>query len=426
MKWPTYPKYKDSGVDWVGEVPEGWAINRLKFLCTIQTGNKDTVDALDEGQYPFFVRSPQIEKINSFSYDGEAVLTAGDGVGVGKVYHYFIGKFDFHQRVYMMCDFQNISGRFFYFYLVSMFHKVALEGGAKSTVDSLRMPLFLNFQLTIPSESEQRIIVEFCDRQTERIDSLIAEQEKLVSLLQEKRQAVISHAVTKGLNPDAPMKDSGVEWLGEVPSGWSVVGITKHLQSVVDYRGRTPEKIDSGILLITAKNITDGKIDYQASEEFISFDEYEKTMTRGKPEYGDVLLTTEAPLGQVANVDNTNIALAQRIIKLSGKHDILNNYYLKYWIMSTYCQYDFSSHATGSTAQGIKGSKLGQILICIPPIDEQLSIVEHIDVTIKAIDSLIGKAETMNEILKERRTALISAAVTGKIDVRGLTASEPA
>lgn len=157
MSLPHYDQYKDSGVGWLGEVPVGWNIKKLKFICDIQTGDKDTVNAVEDGAYPFFVRSQTIENINTYTYDCEAILTAGDGVGVGKVFHHYNGKFDFHQRVYMMNNFIDITGKFFFYYLSTMFSKVALEGGAKSTVDSLRMPVFLNFEFALPPAYEQQI-----------------------------------------------------------------------------------------------------------------------------------------------------------------------------------------------------------------------------------------------------------------------------
>lgn len=122
----------------------------------------------------------------------------------------------------MLNEFKGILGKFAFYYLQSNFYKVALEGNAKSTVDSLRLPLFLNFEFSVPSISEQNQIVDFLDQQTAVIDQLIAKQEQLIQLLQEKRQAVISTAVTKGLNPHVPMKDSGTEWLGQVPAHWEV------------------------------------------------------------------------------------------------------------------------------------------------------------------------------------------------------------
>ena len=187
---------KDSGVEWLGEVPAHWFIKKLKYLCDVQTGDKNTEDAVDDGLYPFFVRSQTVERLNSYTADCEAVLTAGDGAGVGKVFHYFEGKFDFHQRVYMMKNFRAISGKFFFNYLSIMFHMVALDGGAKSTVDSLRMPLFMNFQLTVPPAEEQQVIVKFIDAKNQKFNELTKRATDGIELLQERRTALISAAVT--------------------------------------------------------------------------------------------------------------------------------------------------------------------------------------------------------------------------------------
>ena len=175
---------------WLGDVPEHWEVRRLKFRCDIQTGDKDTVDAVEDGAYPFFVRSQTVERINSFTFDCEAVPTAGDGVGVGKVFHYHNGPFDFHQRVDMLNKFRNVSGPFVFHFLKENFYNVALEGGAKSTVDSLRRPLFTNFTVPVLPAEEQRSIVAIVDRETGKIDSLVAEQRRLIELLKEKRHVI--------------------------------------------------------------------------------------------------------------------------------------------------------------------------------------------------------------------------------------------
>lgn len=167
----------------------------------------------------------------------------------------------------------------------------------------------------LPTPDEQSAISALLDRETAKIDALIAEQRRLIELLKEKRQAVISHAVTKGLNPDARMKDSGIEWLGEVPEHWEIRKLTKCVSSVVDYRGKTPTKVADGVFLVTKRNIKDGAIDYEISQEFVSAHEYDDIIRRGKPNIGDLVVTMEAPLGQVANIDRTGVTIAQRIIK---------------------------------------------------------------------------------------------------------------
>jgi type I restriction enzyme, S subunit len=211
-------------------------------------------------------------------------------------------------------------------------------------------------------------------------------------------------------------KESGVEWIEKIPSHWKFAGLTKYLQSLVDYRGKTPEKTKDGAFLVTAKNIKNGIIDYSLSQEFVDAEQYDEIMRRGKPEIGDVLMTTEAPLGEVANVDNVDIALAQRVIKLQGRKGILDNYFLKYWIISAGFQQHLSSLCTGSTALGIKASKLCLLRVAFPFIEEQRSIARFLDYKTAQIDALIAKKETLLKKLAEKRTALISQAVTKGCD----------
>jgi type I restriction enzyme S subunit len=189
-------KMKDSGVEWIGEIPEGWAVNRLKFLCNITTGAKNTEDNESEGDYPFFVRSQKVEKISTYSCDEEAVLTAGDGVGVGKVFHYVNGKFDFHQRVYKMNDFKKILGKYFFYYFQENFKKEIFKGTAKSTVDSIRLHMIQDFPISFGPEEEQEQIIAFLKKQITQFDELIAKSKTQITLLEEKRQALITATVT--------------------------------------------------------------------------------------------------------------------------------------------------------------------------------------------------------------------------------------
>jgi type I restriction enzyme S subunit len=154
----------------------------------------------------------------------------------------------------------------------------------------------------------------------------------------------------------------------------------------VDYRGKTPTKTDFGIFLVTAKNVKNGYIDYESSKEYISEDDYEEVMHRGKPQLGDVLITTEAPCGNVAQVNNENIALAQRIIKYRGHYNVIDNTYLKHYMLSSTFQKMLSEKSSGGTVQGIKGSILHQQLICYPIFEEQKKIGQYLD----NLDNLIS------------------------------------
>ena len=207
------------------------------------------------------------------------------------------------------------------------------------------------------------------------------------------------------------MKDSGIEWIGDIPEDWIVAPLKKYLKSIIDYRGKTPEKVPDGIFLVTARNIKNGIIDYNLSQEYVKETDYEEIMHRGKPDIGDVLFTTEAPLGEVANVDRTDIALAQRIIKFCP-NDELNPYFLKYWLLNWGFQQFLNTISTGSTATGIKASKLFMFNVLITKKEKQQNIVEYLDKKCASIDSIIDKEQKLIEKLKEYKQSLITETVT--------------
>lgn len=203
--------------------------------------------------------------------------------------------------------------------------------------------------------------------------------------------------------------------LGIIPKEWEV----KRLGDVcdyVDYRGKSPNKSSKGIFLVTAKNIRNGFIDYEISKEYVPIDEYEETMRRGKAEVGDVIITTEAPLGHVAQIDNPYIALAQRVIKYRGKKGILNSF-LKYYLMTEKFQAILIANSTGSTALGIKGSRLHQLPTIIPSIEEQ----EQICSIIQLWDTAIEKQSKLIEKLTLRKRALMQELLTGKKRLLGFS-----
>ena len=202
---PSAP-LKPSGIEWLGDIPEHWEVRRLRTLAAIDTGARDTVDALEDGLYPFFVRSQSVEHIDTWSFDGEAVLTAGDGVGVGRVFHYANGKFDYHQRVYKFSNFTDVLGMFFFHYLSSMLRYPVFQGTAKSTVDSLRLPMLKDLPVTVPDLDEQATIVEHIKLEVTQIDMLYSRTETAIERLQEYRAALITAAVTGKIDVREPEK----------------------------------------------------------------------------------------------------------------------------------------------------------------------------------------------------------------------------
>ncbi|WP_354215447.1 restriction endonuclease subunit S [Arthrobacter sp. UYCo732] len=274
-----------------------------------------------------------------------------------------------------------------------------------------------DFSFPLPSLAEQQQIIAFLDHETSQIDDLIGKQERLIELLAEKRQASITHAVTKGLDPTAPTKPSGIPWLGAIPAHWTQKPMCHYMAGRVDYRGATPKKTDDGIFLVTAKNVRKGFIDYSASTEYVAVEDYDSVMSRGIPAIGDILMTMEAPLGNFALIDDPKVALAQRVIKFRPKAELVPAF-AAYAANSPYFQAQLEERATGSTALGLKASKLIELRLTAPSRDEQQRIVDFLDTAVRRIDGLMQRAKAGISLLLERRSALISAAVTGKIDVR--------
>ena len=187
---------RNSGIDIIGRIPKHWSLRRLKFLCDISTGNQDTQDAESDGIYPFYVRSPIVERSNRYTYDGEGILMAGDGAGAGKVFHHAFGKYAIHQRVYCFHNIHGIHPKFLYHYLSNLFSVEMDKGSAKSTVPSVRLPMIQNFRICIPSKTEQTIIVSYIDDQISKIDEIIEIKNNLITDLEQYKRSLIYEVVT--------------------------------------------------------------------------------------------------------------------------------------------------------------------------------------------------------------------------------------
>jgi type I restriction enzyme S subunit len=433
-----YETYKDSGIEWIGEIPGHWAKSRLAFNGEFYKGKGVSKADLSIDGLPVILYGDIYTKYNlktehlvrhisvevaekSFSIERGDLLFAASGEtpdDIGKCICY-LGEGVAYASGDVIVFRQKLNDSIFLSYLFNSYkvneQKAKLSKG--EIVVHIYSGQLRDIRFPLPPQKEQTAIAHYLDRKTAAIDKLIADKKRLLELYEEEKTAIINQAVTKGINPDAPMKDSGIEWLGEIPEHWEVIPITKYLESIVDYRGRTPNKQNQGLFLVTARNIKNRKIDYSLSEEFVDEEDAQNLLNRGKPMIGDVLFTTEAPLGEVANIDREDIALAQRIIKFRGRTDVLDNYYLMFFMSSDCFRQDLYSYSTGSTAIGIKASKLHHLRCLLPPIFEQISIVHHIETECARIDAKKSKTQKLIELLSEYRTALISEVVTGKIKV---------
>ncbi|MGM9508872.1 restriction endonuclease subunit S [Larkinella sp. GY13] len=423
LKHNRYADYKDSGVDWLGEIPAHWDVVKLKYIFQekkhkanqfLQCGSISfgKVVIKDDEKIPDSTRASYQEVLSgeflinplNLNYDLISLRIALSYIDVVVSPGYIVLR-----------NIAELNRQYFKFLLhrYDVAYMKLLGSGVRQTISFNHIA---NSLLILPPLAEQTRIADFLDRKTAQIDQAIAQKERLIELLNERRQVMIHQAVTRGLNPDVPMEDSGIEWIGEIPAHWKVAPLTKYA-SRVDYRGKTPEKVESGIFLVTTKNIKEGKIDYEISKEYVLDSQYKEIMSRGLPKIGDILFTMEAPLGMSAVVDDPTIAIAQRIIKFQFNEFEFNSEFVNFSIQSEYFQIHLQREGTGSTAIGIKASKLHKLRLLKPDIDEQVKIAKYLNQKSAQSVQAIMQQRISIQKLQELKSTLINSAVTGKIKV---------
>ncbi|PIA67319.1 restriction endonuclease subunit S [Pseudomonas sediminis] len=418
MSFPRYPEYKDSGVEWLEKVPGHWDISALKRVAYLHSGESITAESIDtEGQYPVFGGNGLRGYTDSFTHEGHYALIGRQGALCGNI-NYAKGQFWASEHAVVATPVRSIST----VWLGELMRAMDLNQYSVSAAQpGLSVEIVSNLRIPVPPLSEQNAIAAFLSHETAKIEGLMAEKEKLIALLKEKRQAVISHAVTKGLDPTAPMKDSGVEWLGEVPAHWEV--------SQLKYVARDGTSITYGI--VQAGPHVEGGIPYiktsDMSGESLPLEGYSRTSreidqsySRSKVFFGDLVIAIRASVGKCLplpeELDGAN--LTQGTAKISPGECVERDYLLNL-INSTGLQVYFDSMAKGATFKEITLDMLRRTPVLIPPLAEQRDIARYLATELKSFQNLLQETEKAISLLKERRTALISAAVTGQIDVRG-------
>ena len=442
-QYTAYPEYKDSGVGWMGEVPKEWKIlpcravvknvadknkeakdqNYLSLMANIgviryedkgDVGNKKPDDL---GKCKVVRKGNLV--INSMNYAiGSYGMSGFDGV-CSPVYIVLDANLDVIEQRFALRIFEN---RPFQKYLAT-FGKGILEHRAAIGWDDIK-----GAYIPLPSKTEQIDILNFLDHETAKIDTLIEKQQQLIKLLKEKRQAVISHAVTKGLNPDAPMHDSGVEWLGEVPEGWIVRRLkhTSKLQSGIPKGKDLTGKASISVPMLRVANVQDG---YLNLEDVHGMDIEPEQLERYSLEKGDVLMNEGGDndkLGRGAVWQGEiDPCIHQNHVFAIRPHSIEPEW-LDLLTRASYAKFHFFRVAKQSTnLASISSTNIKETPLVIPPESERREIIDYVYRKINAFDNAEEKCSAQIILLQERRTALISAAVTGKIDVRNWVAPEP-
>ena len=426
MSFPRYPKYKDSGVEWLGQVPEHWEVKRLKHnlhLLTEKTDRRENPVALEniESWTGRFIPTET-------EFEGEGIAFDAGDILFGKLRPYLAKALragssgeavgDFH----VMRPVAGINSRFAQYQILNREFIAIVDGSTfGSKMPRASWEFVGGMKVTTPPQAEQKSIAAFLDQETAKIDELVAEQQRLMELLKEKRQAIISHAVTKGLNPKAALKPSGIEWLGDVPAHWEVTKI-KRLASRIS-SGKTPLGgseiyVDEGITFLRSQNIYDEGL--RLDDVVFITEAVDEAMSVSRVKANDILLNiTGASIGRScvvpSELPSANVNQHVCVIRLENSSQVP----FVGWLFKSATIKNQIDHAqNGAAREGLNFVQIGTMSVALPPAAEQESIASFLNLQTVQLDALNAEAQRAIDLLQERRTALISAAVTGQIDVR--------
>ena len=443
MSFPRYPKYKPSGVEWLGDVPEHWDVWKLahafSLIASGTTPKTDTREYYDDGDIPWIntgdlndgeledcgkrITARALADHSSLKlYPSGSLLIAMYGATIGK-----LAMLRFPATVNQACcvfaGASPIVSKFMFYWFLGLRQQILslATGGGQPNVSQ---DILRTLRVGCPDYDEQTKIASFLDRETSKIDALVGEQRRLIELLKEKRQAVISHAVTKGLNPHAPLKPSGIEWLGDVPEHWEVKPM-RMIANVV--RGASPRPAGDPLYFggdavpwVTVAEITkDNLVDLTETETFLTEEgaRNSKLFLKGTVIYSNSGATLGVP--KILRIDacaNDGVVAFEQLSR--EVHPQFLYHYLASITDAIREKVKQGSGQPNLNTDIVKALRFG-----LPPMDEQERIVGHIAELTDQFHALTAEAERGIELLQERRTALISAAVTGQIDVRGLVTS---
>lgn len=446
MSFPTYPDYRPSSVEWLGDVPRHWQVLRLKHACEVFPSNVDKHARDGEppvrlcnytdvyynerisADMPFMEATASEEQIARFTLrGGDTIITkdseTADDIAIAAYVPEDLPGVVCGYHLSMVRPRGSTCGAFVKRLFDSTYAKARFEVTANGlTRVGLGQYALDNVELPFPPPEEQRAIAVFLDRETAKIDALVEEQKHLIELLKEKRQAVISQVVTKGLNPSVPMKDSGVDWLENVPAHWEVRKVNSLSTKITNgYVGPTRDiLVDEGVRYLQSLHIKGNRIKFDVP--YFVGDAWSREHKKSILETGDLLIVQTGDIGQAAVVtDEFAGCNCHALIIVSPLRDVVFGEYLGWVFNSDYGKHSLLAIQTGALHPHLNCGNVKDVFVPLPPKPEQLKIIEHCVAATTTFDELMSEAEAAVTLLKERRAALISAAVTGKIDVRSLS-----
>ena len=437
--YKPYPAYRPSGVEWIGEVPEHWGVKPIKIVSTY---NDDVLPDSTSIDTPI-----KYVDISAVSYDegignteellfGNAPSRARRKAKTGDVvistvrtYLKAVAAVDAaHADCVYSTGFAVLRARdghiepnFLKWLALNELFIQSVESHSEGlSYPAINAPELVNLKAAMPTLPEQATIAATLNRETTRIDALIAKKTRFIELLKEKRQALITHAVTKGLNPNVKMRDSGVEWIGEVPEHWLIRSIKGIVSTpITDGPHETPTFYDDGIPFVSAEAISGGYINFEKIRGYISKEDHEVYSKKCKPQRDDIfMIKSGATTGVTAIVDTdieVNIWSPLAVVRCNDS--MLPFFALNYMRSHSFLE-GVSQNWSFGTQQNIGMGVIGDLPITVPPFEEQKVIASYLKRGLDRLSSLTQKTQRSIDLLKERRSAFITAAVTGQIDLR--------
>ena len=402
---------KDSGIEWIAEIPFNWTVRRLRYMCNIVTGNQDTQDNDPDGQYPFYVRSPIVEKSNKYTYEGPAILMSGDGAGAGRIFHMVDGKYGCHQRVYSIQDINGIDRRLLYHYMSNLFWIMIETANSKSTVDSVRLNMLQDFPVLVPPEEEQEKISRCLNDAVLGVDNVISKTHASIEEYKKLKQAVITQAVTKGIRGNREMKDSQSIWFGQIPSDWGMRKIKYIFKIQKDIAGEEGHTV----LSITQKGIKPKDLSKNEGQLAENYSNYQLVHIGDFAMNHMDLLTGWVDVSKYEGVTSPDY----RVFGLIDKDNYCSQYYL-YLMQMCYTNRIFYGLGQGVSGLGrwrLQADKFLNFSITVPSYQEQKEIAYYLDQKCSAIDELIAKKEQYLSEIENYKKSLIYEYVTGKKEV---------
>ncbi|WP_285236525.1 restriction endonuclease subunit S [Rhodococcus erythropolis] len=387
----------------------------VKYLVTMASGSGITSESIEEiGPYPVYGGNGRRGFASEFTHDGTRVLLGRQGALCGNV-HLVSGRYWASEHAIVVKPSRLASPRWLAYMFESMnlgqySQSAAQPGIAADVIGNLRVP--------VPPLPVQNGIADFLDRETVKVDALIDKQNQLIATLREDRTATITRAVTKGLNPDAEMKDSGAVWLGRIPVHWTATQLGRLCRSISDGPHFSPSYVDEGVMFLSARNIRPDRWSLDDAK-FISEEDYREFSRRVVPQVGDVLYTKGGTTGIARVVDITDrFQVWVHVAVLKIRQEIVLPEFLAYSLNSAACYDQSQLYTRGATNNDLGLTRMVRIRLALPPKEVQQEIVTHLNTVTASIDALIVKATEVISTLREYRSALIAATVTGRIDVR--------